>query len=66
MAISRKKNKSNKQDSAFLPHDAMLVQHMLPLCPSVCPSKCMSQAGIVSKPRKIESSKQRHTVTQGL
>ena len=40
------------------------------VCPSVrlsvCPSVCLSQAGIVSKRQHIESRKQRRTVAQGI
>ena len=32
----------------------------------VCPSVCLSQAGIVSKRQHIESRKQRRTVAQGI
>jgi len=35
-------------------------------CPSVCPSVCLSQAGIVAKRQHIESRKQRRTVAQGI
>ena len=36
------------------------------VCPSVCPSVRLSQAGIVSKRQHIESRKQRRTVAQGI
>jgi len=32
----------------------------------VCPSVCLPQAGIVSKPLNTESRKQRHTIAHGI
>ena len=39
----------NKRHAAFLPRVTTIVWYMLPTCLSVCPSVCLSQAGILSK-----------------